>query len=1037
MTLATASSTNQENPLDSLNNGFDRQLINLPYLYQVIDYFPLTISPDSWVMEGINLINQQKVNNLIHKANDYILVVKAKQLLGIFTIKDILRVITLNINLSAVKMADVMTQPLITLKYSASEHILTVFALLQQHCIQHLPIVDDEDNLMGIVTEANLLQALNIEKMIGVVKTLQEDLLDPNTEHTAINQQLEVIRKQTHDDLQRWARIPIDENIKINRELQETLEELQIAEEELRQQNEQLIFSREITEAERQRYQNLFEFAPNGYLVTNTLGVIQQANHGVESLLSVRQDHLIGKPLVVFIAKEYRSQFVSRLQKLHNLQEWEMNFQSRKGLLFPAIVRVNPIFDSQGKQTGCLWSISDISDSKKLEAALRQDSDILENRVKERTAELVIANERLQQEIIEREQIQASLQESEARLTLALESGNIGIWDWHIQTNETLWSPTMGLMYGLPLNTSCPSSEDFLNLIYPEDRQHFQSCVTHSIVKKVDFFCEHRRVDCDGVLHWLSCTGKVYYDENDQPIRMIGTTRDISERKQTEEQIYEQAALLDIATDAIFVRDFQAQIVFWNQGAERIYGWQRQEVEGKNPKDIFYDSTSHEQEIIALKTVVKSGNWEGELRKRTKSNRLIIVQSRWTLMLEADGKPKSILTVDTDITENKQREEQSFRAQRMESIGTLAGGIAHDINNILTPILASAQLLKSRLSAEKDKDRRQQMLTIIENNAKQGAALVKQLLSFAKGVEGKQTIVQINNLINDIIQFASQTSSRSITFSTHLYPKLGTISADKTQLYQVLMNLVVNAADAMPNGGYLSVSTENLYLNEEMMHINHDAKVGNYTVITVRDTGMGMSPEILERIFEPFFTTKDFGKGTGLGLSTVLGIIKSHKGFINVESQVGLGSVFQIFLPSVNQEVAVLESDHQEICQGQRELILLVDDEAEIREVTITVLEAYNYQVITAKNGIEAIAIYSQYQDQIRVVLMDIMMPGMNGNSAIYKLKEINPHVPIIACSGCNIENMIESRNEVNVAAILSKPYTNEELLEKLNFVLK
>jgi PAS domain S-box-containing protein len=519
---------------------------------------------------------------------------------------------------------------------------------------------------------------------------------------------------------------------------------------------------------------------------------------------------------------------------------------------------------------------------------------------------------------------------------------------------------------------------------------------------------------------------------------MIGTTIDISERKQTQQQIYEQAALLDIATDAIFVRDFQAQIVFWNQGAERIYGWERQEVLGKNPKDIFYDSTSHEQEIIALKTVVTSGSWEGELRKRTQSNQLIIVQSRWTLMLDTDGQPKSILTVDTDITKNKQREEQSLRAQRMESIGTLAGGIAHDINNILTPILASAQLLKSsRLSEEKHKDRRQQMLTIIENNAKHGAELVKQLLSFAKGVEGKQTIVQINDLISDIIYLVSQTFSKSITFSKHIHPKLWTVLADKTQLHQVLINLVVNAADAMPDGGCLSVSTENLYLDEEMIQINHHATVGNYIVITVRDTGTGMSPEILERIFEPFFTTKDFGKGTGLGLSTVLGIIKSHKGFINVESQIGLGSVFQIFLPSVNQEVSPLEPDHQEISQGQGELILVVDDEAHIREVTTTILEAYNYQVLTAKNGVEAINTYNQYRDQIRVVLMDIMMPGMNGNSAICKLKEINPQVLIIACSGCNIENMLEPNNESQVTAILSKPYTNEELLAKLNFVLK
>ncbi|MDD1416889.1 PAS domain-containing protein, partial [Dolichospermum sp. ST_con] len=545
---------------------FNQKLINLPKLHQIINYFPLTISPNSYVTDAINLMNQQlnhpvAVNNLIRQANDYILVVEGKQLQGIFTIPDVLRVIALNTNLSGLKMAEVMNQPLITLKQSDSAHILTVLALFQQHCIQHLPIVDDQDNLIGIVNKTNLLQSLNIEKMVGVVEALQENLEDLHTEHIPINQQLEVTRWQTHNYLQLWAK--------------------------------------------------------------------------------------------------------------------------------------------KQKQ---------VADS------------------------------------MEREFLQKSLQESETRLTLALKAGKVGIWDWHIQTNQTFWSSTMGLMYGLPLNTLCPDIEDLLNLIYPEDRQYYQNCLIQSLEERINFICEYRIVGHDNSLHWLSSRGEVYCNENGQPIRLIGTTRDISERKQTEQQISEQAALLEIATDGIFVRNFQAQILFWNQGAEKIYGWQRQEVAGKNPKDIFYDSTSHEQEIIPLRTVVKSGSWQGELHKRTQSNQLIIVQSRWTLMLDDDGQPKSILTVDTDITAKKQLEKQFFRAQKMETIGTLAGGIAHNINNNLTPILGYAQLLKSK--SQLDKNNCLEMLTIIEDNAKKGASLVKQLLSFAnKGVEIKYTIL-VAQLLN-------------------------------------------------------------------------------------------------------------------------------------------------------------------------------------------------------------------------------------------------------------------------------------------------
>ncbi|MTJ12254.1 response regulator [Anabaena sp. UHCC 0187] len=292
--------------------------------------------------------------------------------------------------------------------------------------------------------------------------------------------------------------------------------------------------------------------------------------------------------------------------------------------------------------------------------------------------------------------------------------------------------------------------------------------------------------------------------------------------------------------------------------------------------------------------------------------------------------------------------------------------------------------------------------------------------------------------MRDTIQIAKETFSfsKSIQFSTNLPPKLWTVSGDKNQLEQVLINLIINAGHAMPNGGNLSISADNLYIDEEMTRIDSDAQVGNYIVITVSDTGEGMSPEIRERIFEPFFTTKDIGEGTGLGLSTVIGTIKNHNGFINVDSEVGKGSKFQVFLPSVNQEITPLEPEHEEPCQGQGELILVVDDEPQILEVTKTILENYNYQTITAINGREAIGIYAQYQDQIKVVLMDMMMPEMDGTAAIRSLKKINPQVPIIACSGRDIQNMLEANNENQVPAILSKPYTNQELLEKLNFVL-
>jgi PAS domain S-box-containing protein len=481
------------------------------------------------------------------------------------------------------------------------------------------------------------------------------------------------------------------------------------------------------------------------------------------------------------------------------------------------------------------------------------------------------------------------------------------------------------------------------------------------------------------------------------------------------------------------VRDFDTKILFWSRGAERIYGWTQDEAVGKNLQDLFCPKTALQKEVNALKTVVKIGTWQGELRKKTKFGQEIILESRWTLMFDADGQPKSILVVDTDITERKQLEEQFFRTQRLESIGTLASGIAHDLNNVLTPILTATQLLKGKLA--KNPERHPQMLHIIENNAQRGSALVKQVLSFARGLKGEKTIVQFKHLITEIIQIAKQTFPKSIEFRTYIIEELWTVSGDTTQLHQVLMNLVVNARDAMPEGGMLTISAENMFIDEAYARMYPESKVGHYIVITVTDTGIGMSSEILDRIFEPFFTTKEVGAGTGLGLSTVLGIIKSHYGFVTVSSQTGKGSTFKVFLPSV-ESPQVPSLEQLEIEPGKGELILIVDDEPQILDVATIILENNNYQTLTASNGIEAIALYAQYKQEISVVLIDMMMPEMDGITTIRTMQKMNPDVQVIACSGLGTIELLPESGETKVQAVLLKPYTANDLLHSLNQVM-
>lgn len=642
-----------------------------------------------------------------------------------------------------------------------------------------------------------------------------------------------------------------------------------------------------------------------------------------------------------------------------------------------------------------------------------------------------MSHQPLQQDIIERERSQNSLEESEARLSLAMSAANMGICDWNLINNQGVWTDNMPKLYGVPNGSKCPDFTDFLNLIYPENRSSVREAIYLGMEKGGELSIDYQIIWPDGTLHWLGSRGKVYHDENNRPIRLIIITTDICERKLAQQQIYEQAALLDIANDAIFVRDFQAQILYWNQGATKIYGWEKCEVLNKTIQEIFYKNISYTQERLPLKAVVKSGVWLGELHKETKLGKKVIVESRWTLMFDSDGQPKSILTVDTDITYRKELQEQFFRSQRIESIGSLSSGIAHDISNILTPILGSAQLLKIKLSSEQECER--EMLTTIEINAKRGASLIKQLLSFGRGVSEKSQIINLKDLIKEIMQF-TRTFPKNIEFSQHIDQRLSFTSGNFTQLYQVLINLLINASDAMPQGGKIDISAENFYIDETYQQMNCDAKVGNYVVISISDTGEGIKPENLERIFEQFFSTKPLGKGTGFGLSTALKIVKEHGGFINVYSQVNKGSKFQVFLPAIN--MGKPDDQYEDIdvekYQGNGELILVVDDEVKIRQITKKILENYSYQVMTASSGIEAIALYCQYQHIIKIVLMDIIMPDMDGIIATHTLKKINPHVEVIVCTGMNTWHTLESINNIQVKSILFKPYTNKELLRKL-----
>jgi len=508
--------------------------------------------------------------------------------------------------------------------------------------------------------------------------------------------------------------------------------------------------------------------------------------------------------------------------------------------------------------------------------------------------------------------------------------------------------------------------------------------------------------------------------------------RDITERKRAEERLREQAALLDQAHDGIMVRDLQDVITFWNEGAERIYGWKASETVGQNVRQLLYAGGSPEFEE-ARRIVFEKGEWNGELHHVAKDGKKIVAESRWTLVRDERGRPKSVFAINTDITQKKKLETQFLRAQRMESIGTLAGGIAHDLNNLLSPIVMAIRMLEFKLPGKEDR----RMISVLQSSASRAGELIKQVLSFARGVQGERVLLQSKHLIQDIIRTLRDTLPKSIDIEFLAADDLWPVVGDATQLHQVLMNLCVNARDAMPLGGKLTIEAENIYLDENYAGMNVEARPGPYVLIRVQDTGMGISADDIDRIFEPFFTTKEVGKGTGLGLSTALAIVKSHAGFISVYSE-GPGTQFNVYVPAgeTGARVEPASRDDSALPVGNGELILLVDDEMGILEITKGTLETFGYRVLTASDGTEALAVYAQHKDEIKVVVTDVMMPYMDGPATIRALRKMNPRVKVVVSSGLDANGRAVESGGIGVQGFLAKPYTAERLLKMLSEIL-
>jgi PAS domain S-box-containing protein len=593
----------------------------------------------------------------------------------------------------------------------------------------------------------------------------------------------------------------------------------------------------------------------------------------------------------------------------------------------------------------------------------------------------------------------------------------------------TLWNPAAERMFGY---SSAEIVGRSTKVLFPSNR----------IKEAEEILARTRQGECihpfetvflrkDGRPLDVSVTISPLKNETGKIIGSSKILRDLTEFNRVKRQIEEQTTLLDKTQDAILIFDPEGRILFWNKGAEHVYGWTRQEAADRFVGEFIYADNQKFKEINAL--TLENGEWSGELHHLSKDRQELIVETRWSILRDKEGYPKSVLAINTDVTEKRKIEVQFMRAQRMESLGILAGGIAHDLNNILTPIMLSIDMLKNMAGDPHAKS----ILETIEMSARRGSDIVQQVLSFARGMEGQRIVIQPKYLLKDIEHIVTDTFPNDIRLKLSLPHDTWTILGDPTQVQQILLNLCVNARDAMPNGGILSIKAENCRTDEHYVAMNKQAKPGSYVAISVTDVGIGISRDIIDKIFEPFFTTKEVGKGTGLGLSSVKALVKNHDGFINVYSEPGRGTTFKIYLPAQETPCDVPEEGNEEINlpRGSGETILVVDDETSILSITSETLQTYGYEVVTACNGAEAVAIYAQQKEKIAMTLTDLSMPVMDGRATIYALLKINPKAKIIAMSGLDEADSAAKTSTAGVKHFISKPYTAETLLKTLRIV--
>ncbi|OHE79106.1 MAG: hypothetical protein A3G75_02525, partial [Verrucomicrobia bacterium RIFCSPLOWO2_12_FULL_64_8] len=711
------------------------------------------------------------------------------------------------------------------------------------------------------------------------------------------------------------------------------------------------------------------ETAADAILITDANGTILWVNHAFQTMTGYSRGEAIGStPRLLKSGRHDAAFYRAFWETLQAGQTWRGEFTNRRkdGSLYHDQHTISPVLDADGRITNFVGVMHDITDRKRAEEELRETHAQLRQLLEHSPAVLY------------------ALRLEGARAIPHLTSENV--------TQLLGFSVTETLSY-----------EWWLSALHPEDRAVATASIAETMAEGVSR-TEYRLRHKDGSYRWVEDNRRLVRDAEGTPAELVGVWTDITERRRAQDELrVSERRFSDMLGNLPLVAimlDRDGRISYCNDYLLRITGWRREELVGRN----WLENLTPPELLSEIQGVFDglmtdspdASHHENEIMTRSGERRFI----RWnnSVLRSGSGAVIGAASIGEDITERRSLERQVLRAQRLESLGTLAGGIAHDLNNLFMPILMGATLIKRFGPSEGTL----KAVANIERCVKRGADLVKQVLLLARGAEGSLIPVEIAGVIAEVESIVLSTFPKNVTFATSVSGTLPLLTADPTQLTQVLLNLCVNACDAMPRGGKILVSAETTEVSEQYALARGGSGGGRYVVMEVSDKGTGMSPDVVDRIFEPFFTTKALGHGTGLGLSTTLGIVRSHRGFMTVSSVVGEGTIFKVYMPARFDDPVGTATSPIELppVQGHGECILVVDDENMILDVTRQALEASGYEVLTARDGAQAIDVYARNHDKVALVLTDMMMPIIDGPTLIGGLRRIDPDVRIIAASG-------------------------------------